>query len=146
MLKSLFSVAQKVTDLSESENNLVKKISDMVNQAKNIQKTTQMMNEIADKTNLLSLNASIESARAGVYGKGFSVIAEDIRLLANNSEEFLNSIATITKELLISIEKVANELKDNSQKIYSLNEDTNLLANSANEVKFCNQDAKNLVH
>ncbi|MBZ7937309.1 MULTISPECIES: methyl-accepting chemotaxis protein [Campylobacter] len=146
MLKSLFSVAQKVTDLAESENNLAKKISDMVNQAKNIQKATQMMNEIADKTNLLSLNASIESARAGVYGKGFSVIAEDIRLLANNSEEFLNSVASITKELLISIEKVANELKDNSQKIYSLNEDTNLLANSANEVKFCNQDAKNLVH
>ncbi|TKX30678.1 methyl-accepting chemotaxis protein [Campylobacter estrildidarum] len=146
MLQSLFSVAQKVTDIAESESSLAKKIESMVEQAKNIQKATQMMNEIADKTNLLSLNASIESARAGAYGKGFSVIAEDIRLLASNSEEFLNSVAVITKELLISIEKVANELKDNSQKIYSLNEDTSVLVNSANEVKFCNQDAKNLVH
>lgn len=144
MLQSLFEVARKVTDVAENENNLAKKVENMVLQAKNIQKTTQMMDEIADKTNLLSLNAGIESARAGVFGRGFSVIAEDIRTLASSSEEFLSNVATITKELLDSIEEIASELRNNSQSIHSLHENTNLLVNDANEVKICNQDSKNL--
>lgn len=145
MLKSLFEVAQKVTDIADNENSLAKKVENMVLQAQNIQKATQMMDEIADQTNLLSLNAGIESARAGKYGKGFSVIAEDIRTLASNSEEFLANVAKITKELLLSISEVSNELRKNAQNIYSLNENTNLLLNDASEVKTCNEDAKNLV-
>lgn len=117
----------------------------MVKQANNIQKTTQMMDEIADKTNLLSLNAGIEAARAGAYGRGFSVIAEDIRNLAQNSEEFLSTVAQITKEMLQSIHEVANELKKNASNINTLNDDTNLLVNDANEVKICNKVAQELV-
>ncbi len=57
MLKSLFNVVNKVSIVSQSENELAKKVENMVNQAGNIQKVTQMMDKIADKTNLLSLNA-----------------------------------------------------------------------------------------
>lgn len=145
MIHSLLEIDKKVSDLVQNENNLALKIENMVKYAQNIQKATQMMGEIADKTNLLSLNAGIESARAGSYGKGFSVIAEDIRALANNSEEFLHNVELIIKELLESIQEVAKELKENSHSIFSLNENTHLLASSANEVKLCNQDSKNLV-
>ncbi len=145
MIHSLLEIDKKVSDLVQNENDLALKIENMVKYAQNIQKATQMMSEIADKTNLLSLNAGIESARAGSYGKGFSVIAEDIRTLANNSEEFLHNVELIIKELLESIQEVAKELKENSHSIFSLNENTHLLANSANEVKLCNQDSKNLV-
>ncbi|EAL4587224.1 methyl-accepting chemotaxis protein [Campylobacter coli] len=145
MIYSLLEIDKKVSDLVQNENNLALKIENMVKYAQNIQKATQMMGEIADKTNLLSLNAGIESARAGSYGKGFSVIAEDIRALANNSEEFLHNVELIIKELLESIQEVAKELKENSHSIFSLNENTHLLASSANEVKLCNQDSKNLV-
>ncbi len=100
MLKSLFNVANKVSIVSQNENELAKKVENMVNQAGNIQKATQMMDKIADKTKLPSLNAGIEVARAGAFGLGFSVIAEDVRQLAQNSEEFLGNVAQITKELL----------------------------------------------
>lgn len=145
MLKSLFNVANKVSTVSQNENELAKKVENMVNQAGNIQKATQMMDEIADKTNLLSLNASIEAARAGTFGRGFSVIAEDVRQLAQSSEEFLGNVAQITKELLQSINEVSAELKKNAQSVQALNDDTALLVDDANEVKLCNQDARTLV-
>ncbi|EPS5793411.1 methyl-accepting chemotaxis protein [Campylobacter jejuni] len=145
MLKSLFNVVNKVSIVSQSENELAKKVENMVNQAGNIQKATQMMDEIADKTNLLSLNASIEAARAGTFGRGFSVIAEDVRQLAQSSEEFLGNVAQITKELLQSINEVSAELKKNAQSVQALNDDTALLVDDANEVKLCNQDARTLV-
>lgn len=145
MLKSLFNVANKVSTVSQNENELAKKVENMVNQAGNIQKATQMMDEIADKTNLLSLNASIEAARAGTFGRGFSVIAEDVRQLAQSSEEFLGNVAQITKELLQSINEVSAELKKNTQSVQALNDDTALLVDDANEVKLCNEDARTLV-
>lgn len=145
MLSSLFNIAQKVSDVAQNENELAKKVENMMNQASNIQKATEMIGEIADKTNLLSLNAGIEAARAGAYGRGFSVIAEDVRSLAQSSEEFLSSVVKIVKELLESIEDVSSELKKNAQNVNSLNTDTSSLVNDANEVKICNQEAKNLV-
>ncbi|EDJ1536734.1 histidine kinase [Campylobacter jejuni] len=145
MLKSLFNVANKVSTVSQNENELAKKVENMVNQAGNIQKATQMMDEIADKTNLLSLNAGIEAARAGAFGRGFSVIAEDVRQLAQNSEEFLGNVAQITKELLQSINEVSAELKKNAQSVQALNDDAALLVDDANEVKLCNEDARALV-
>ncbi|EAJ5841085.1 TPA: histidine kinase [Campylobacter jejuni] len=145
MLKSLFNVANKVSTVSQNENELAKKVENMVNQAGNIQKATQMMDEIADKTNLLSLNAGIEAARAGAFGRGFSVIAEDVRQLAQNSEEFLGNVAQITKELLQSINEVSAELKKNAQSVQALNDDTALLVDDTNEVKLCNEDARALV-
>lgn len=125
--------------------NWLKKVENMVNQAGNIQKATQVLDEIADKTNLLSLNAAIEAARAGAFGRGFSVIAEDVRQLAQNSEEFLGTVAQITKELLQSINEVSAELKKNAQSVQALNDDTVLLVDDANEVKLCNEDARALV-
>lgn len=104
-----------------------------------------MMDKIADKTKLPSLNAGIEVARAGAFGLGFSVIAEDDRQLAQNSEEFLGNVAQITKELLQSINEVNAELKKNTQSIQALNDDTALLVDDANEVKLCNEDARALV-
>ncbi|EPH4886179.1 methyl-accepting chemotaxis protein [Campylobacter jejuni] len=141
MLKSLFNVANKVSIVSQND----KKVENMVNQAGNIQKATQMMDKIADKTKLPSLNAGIEVARAGAFGLGFSVIAEDDRQLAQNSEEFLGNVAQITKELLQSINEVNAELKKNTQSIQALNDDTALLVDDTNEVKLCNEDARALV-
>lgn len=145
MLKSLFDVANKVSSIAQNENELAKKVEDMTNQASNIQKATEMIAELADKTNLLSLNAGIEAARAGNHGRGFSVIAEDIRNLAQSSEQFLDNVVKIVKELLTSINEVSTELKKNAQNINSLNANTGSLVDHANEVKTCNQEAKSLV-
>lgn len=63
-----------------------------------INKITEVIEKIANKTNLLSLNAAIEAARAGEHGKGFSVVAEEVGKLAQNSAQSSQEIATLVSE------------------------------------------------
>ncbi|HPC38538.1 MAG TPA: methyl-accepting chemotaxis protein [Exilispira sp.] len=87
-----------------SEN--VKVVSDLITNMNKIKelynKILQFSNEIrtlANQTNLLSLNASIESSKAGEFGKGFSVVASEIRKLATRTKDFVDSISNMTQEI-----------------------------------------------
>lgn len=86
-------------------------------QAQKIEATSQKINDIADQTNLLSLNAAIEAARAGDAGRGFAVVAEEIRGLAEETNNLTNEIGTIIQELL---EKTADATQnmENMEKIF----------------------------
>jgi methyl-accepting chemotaxis protein len=96
---------QKMTDMVEVVNSIA------VNSEK-INKITEVIEKIANKTNLLSLNAAIEAARAGEHGKGFSVVAEEVGKLAANSAESSQEIAQLVQHAVTETAKAVATVKE----------------------------------
>ncbi len=90
----------------------------ITNSSKEIADSLQVISEIASRTNILSLNASIEAARAGAHGKGFSVVAGEVRKLAEKSSEAAKSIEALIKH---SINEVKNGEKTSNEAEASIN-------------------------
>lgn len=94
---------EELSRQSEATNNITKYVVDNITalEAKSysIDRIIKVINEIADQTNLLALNASIEAARAGETGRGFSVVADEIRKLAEQSVQAANEIREVIEEI-----------------------------------------------
>ncbi len=74
-------------------------VNELVSKLESVNTITDSISQIAGQTNLLSLNAAIEAARAGEAGKGFSVVAGEVRKLADNSKQAVQSITKILEEI-----------------------------------------------
>ncbi|MCM2605598.1 methyl-accepting chemotaxis protein [Rossellomorea marisflavi] len=115
--------AASIEDISTSVTQLSGRVTDMTDQMKDVSSSAEEIGEISgvvkgisDQSNLLGLNAAIEAARAGEVGKGFSVVANEIRKLATNSKENVTQINDITK----NIQGLLLSLNESFQEVYTL--------------------------
>jgi len=79
---------------------MVANATELAQKTRNIDTINQNIADIADQTNLLALNAAIEAARAGEHGRGFSVVAEEIRNLANQTKEAVSEVKNISTDMI----------------------------------------------
>lgn len=110
--KEAIDSAQKADKVSKLAQEKLKKAIEESKEVRRINELTKAILDISDQTNLLSLNASIEAAKAGEFGRGFSVVADEIRSLAENSEYTALEIQVITKKVIIAVNKLCESSYD----------------------------------
>ncbi|KNA55461.1 methyl-accepting chemotaxis protein [Vibrio cholerae AM-19226] len=132
---------QTVTEAVNSVNGLVNQVSSMAEtitrmseDTKQINSVLQVIGAIAEQTNLLALNAAIEAARAGEQGRGFAVVADEVRALASRTQQSTSQINDMLATLKTTTENVVKEMDSTRIHCEETSERTNHVMDSLNVV------------
>ncbi|BAO97733.1 methyl-accepting chemotaxis protein [Helicobacter pylori NY40] len=112
----------QIIESAHTEEELSSKVEQLSHNADDVKSILDIINDIADQTNLLALNAAIEAARAGEHGRGFAVVADEVRNLAGRTQKSLAEINSTIMVIVQEINDVSSQMNLNSQKMERLSD------------------------
>ncbi|WP_120972121.1 methyl-accepting chemotaxis protein [Helicobacter pylori] len=125
--KSLKNTTQSLEEITNIITTIDSKSQEMISQGEDIKSVVDMIRDIADQTNLLALNAAIEAARAGEHGRGFAVVADEVRKLAERTQKSLSEIEANINILVQSIADNAESIKMQNKGVENIHRSINAL-------------------
>ncbi len=137
----LNNAANMMNVLNEDIYEISSKTKAVIEQSEDIKNVVSLIKEISDQTNLLALNAAIEAARAGEHGRGFAVVADEVRKLAERTQKALNEIDTNINLLIQAISEIGENIikqteivSNTTNTVEDVNQKTNIMQNNIKEV------------
>jgi methyl-accepting chemotaxis protein len=150
--EALLKVNSSMNNIQHSVNNTSKVINKLGEHSKSIGEITEVIKGISEQTNLLALNAAIEAARAGEQGKGFAVVADEVRKLAEQSGSAAEQVSTLingiqkeTKSAIMVMNKGINEVDDGSKVINEANRYFELIFKAIQEISINMNDVSDSI-
>ncbi|MCH8536604.1 MAG: methyl-accepting chemotaxis protein [Alkalimonas sp.] len=126
---------QSIRQLSEALNEATKVIAQLSEESDKISQVLAVITSIAEQTNLLALNAAIEAARAGEAGRGFAVVADEVRQLATNTQKATESIRGMIDTLQVSSKGAVHAMENSGQYAESSVKQVNETGEVINQMK-----------
>ena len=115
---------QNIEETAEAENSMSERLHELTQSAEEIKNILTVISDIADQTNLLALNAAIEAARAGEHGRGFAVVADEVRKLAERTQKSLTEIHGTVNVVVQAINDTSENMNTNAENIAHLSADS----------------------
>jgi methyl-accepting chemotaxis protein len=126
---------EKMRTVFERVEHSVARVFELEAKTRHVHQITGIITSVAQRTNLLSLNASIEAARAGEAGRGFSVVADEIRKLAESAGRSAEEIASLIHEIESDTSEVAEGMRESSLVVGEGREDVDTIAASLEQIR-----------